>query len=259
MLVNHRAHEIKREYSMLGDTHIIIGSERFAAEVRDPRSLRSRRASVGIGEGPQKIIAPMPGKVVRLMVAEKDEVEAGQGILVVEAMKMQNEIKSPEEGPGSEDYGRRGQPRESRRHDGHRRIDYSTAEKLILLKIRALLLRSRTLEDRISEVILDLGIVAQRLVVSRTQQLFAALPQLGLDGLLHRRIAHLPLSRRLSADQTDDAETSQFARIASGQRRAVLPCLELGNRLGGLAIRLEEDSGTKPRSPPFAEVSGCSL
>ena len=41
MLVNHRAHEIKREYSMLGDTHIIIGSERFAAEVRDPRSLRS--------------------------------------------------------------------------------------------------------------------------------------------------------------------------------------------------------------------------
>ena len=98
MLVDNRAHEIKREYSMLGDTHIIIGSERFAAEVRDPRSLRSRRAAAGIGEGPQKIIAPMPGKVVRLMVAEKDEVEAGQGILVVEAMKMQNEIKSPKKG-----------------------------------------------------------------------------------------------------------------------------------------------------------------
>ncbi|MGA2960732.1 MAG: biotin/lipoyl-containing protein [Candidatus Korobacteraceae bacterium] len=98
LLVNHRAHEIKREYSMLGDTHIIIGSERFEAEVRDPRSLRSRRASAGVGEGPQKILAPMPGKVVRLMVAEKNEVEAGQGILVVEAMKMQNEIKSPKKG-----------------------------------------------------------------------------------------------------------------------------------------------------------------
>ena len=98
MLVNNRAHEIKREYSMMGDTHIIIGSERFAAEVRDPRSLRSRRAEAGVGEGPQKILAPMPGKVVRLMVAEKDEVEAGQGLLVVEAMKMQNEIKSPKKG-----------------------------------------------------------------------------------------------------------------------------------------------------------------
>ena len=98
MLVNNRAHEIKREYSTLGDTHIIIGSERFDAEVRDPRSLRSRRAAAGLGEGPQKIVAPMPGKVIRLMVAEKDEVEAGQGIVVVEAMKMQNEIKSPKKG-----------------------------------------------------------------------------------------------------------------------------------------------------------------
>jgi biotin carboxyl carrier protein len=43
-------------------------------------------------------MAPMPGKVVRLLVAEKDAVEAGQGILVVEAMKMQNEIKSPKKG-----------------------------------------------------------------------------------------------------------------------------------------------------------------
>jgi biotin carboxyl carrier protein len=40
----------------------------------------------------------MPGKVVRLLVAEKAEVEAGQGVLVVEAMKMQNEIKSPKKG-----------------------------------------------------------------------------------------------------------------------------------------------------------------
>ena len=40
----------------------------------------------------------MPGRVVRLLVAEKSEVEAGQGIVVVEAMKMQNEIKSPKKG-----------------------------------------------------------------------------------------------------------------------------------------------------------------
>src|ERR1035438_5019961 len=40
----------------------------------------------------------MPGRIVRLLVAENSEVEAGQGIVVVEAMKMQNEIKSPKNG-----------------------------------------------------------------------------------------------------------------------------------------------------------------
>ncbi len=98
MLVENRAYEIKREYSALGDSSIVIGPERFAAEVRDPRSLRSRRAAASLGEGPQKIIAPMPGKVIRILLGEKSPVEAGQGILVMEAMKMQNEIKSPKKG-----------------------------------------------------------------------------------------------------------------------------------------------------------------
>ena len=98
MLVDNRAYEIKREYSILGDSNVVIGSERFSAEVRDPRSLRSRRAAASGGEGPQKIIAPMPGKVIRILAPEKTPVEAGQSILVVEAMKMQNEIKSPKKG-----------------------------------------------------------------------------------------------------------------------------------------------------------------
>jgi biotin carboxyl carrier protein len=93
-----RQYEAKREYSLLGETHVIIGSERFFAEVRDPRSLRSRRAAAGHEAGPAKIIAPMPGKIVRLIAAEGDEVEVGQGLVVVEAMKMQNEIKSTKKG-----------------------------------------------------------------------------------------------------------------------------------------------------------------
>ncbi len=93
-----RHYEAKREYSLLGETHIIVGSERFRAEVRDPRSLRSRRAAAGAEAGPAKIIAPMPGKIVRLLVAEGEEVEAGQGLVVVEAMKMQNEIKATKKG-----------------------------------------------------------------------------------------------------------------------------------------------------------------
>jgi biotin carboxyl carrier protein len=98
ILHNGRNYEAKREYSLLGETHIIVGSERFAAEVRDPRSLRSRRAAAGAEAGPARIIAPMPGIVIRLLVSQGDEVEAGQGVAVVEAMKMQNELKSSKKG-----------------------------------------------------------------------------------------------------------------------------------------------------------------
>jgi biotin carboxyl carrier protein len=49
-------------------------------------------------EGRQEILAPMPGKVIRVLAAVGDAVEAGQGLLVVEAMKMQNEIRSPKSG-----------------------------------------------------------------------------------------------------------------------------------------------------------------
>jgi biotin carboxyl carrier protein len=75
-----------------------VGSTRFGVVVRDPRSLRSRRDGAGDEKGPKKVIAPMSGRVVRLLASEGAEVEAGQGIVVVEAMKMQNEIKSPKKG-----------------------------------------------------------------------------------------------------------------------------------------------------------------
>jgi biotin carboxyl carrier protein len=94
--IGNLAYEIKLE-RVASDLHLWVGSTRFAAEVRDPRSLRGR-ARTGDDQGPRKIAAPMPGKVVRLMVREGDEVEAGAGVAVVEAMKMQNEIKSPKKG-----------------------------------------------------------------------------------------------------------------------------------------------------------------
>jgi biotin carboxyl carrier protein len=76
----------------------VIGSACYAVDVQDPRSLRTRRAAGGGEAGPQQLTAPMPGKIVRVMVAEKDEVKVGQGVLVMEAMKMQNEMKSPKDG-----------------------------------------------------------------------------------------------------------------------------------------------------------------
>jgi biotin carboxyl carrier protein len=97
LLVDGHAYEIKREQTAT-DLHMWVGSSRFAVELRDPRSLRSRQRAAGDEKGPRKILAPMPGRIVRLLVAENSEVEAGQGIVVVEAMKMQNEIKSPKKG-----------------------------------------------------------------------------------------------------------------------------------------------------------------
>ncbi len=98
VLVDSKAYEIKRERSLQGELHMVIGSARYAVDVQDPRSLRTRRAVAVAEAGPQKVKAPMPGKIVRIMVNEKDEVKAGQGIIVMEAMKMQNEMKSPKDG-----------------------------------------------------------------------------------------------------------------------------------------------------------------
>jgi biotin carboxyl carrier protein len=98
VLVGGKAYEVKRERSLQGELHLVIGSARYAVDVQDPRSLRSRRATGGSETGPRKLTAPMPGKIVRIMVAVGDEVKAGQGIIVMEAMKMQNEMKSPKDG-----------------------------------------------------------------------------------------------------------------------------------------------------------------
>lgn len=94
--IGNKAYEVKCE-RVGGDVHIWVGSRRFAAEVRDPRSLRSRTRAVD-DHGPRRLTAPMPGKVVRILLSQGAEVEAGAGVLVVEAMKMQNEVKSPKKG-----------------------------------------------------------------------------------------------------------------------------------------------------------------
>jgi biotin carboxyl carrier protein len=94
--IGNLAYEVKSE-RVGDDLHLWVGSSRFVVEIRDPRSLRGRTRA-GDDHGPRKIVAPMPGKVVRLLVGEGDSVEAGGGVAVVEAMKMQNEIKSPKKG-----------------------------------------------------------------------------------------------------------------------------------------------------------------
>jgi biotin carboxyl carrier protein len=70
----------------------------FQVEIFDPRSWRRGRGAGIELEGRQQLIAPMPGKIVRVLVVAGQKVSAGEGLLVIEAMKMQNEIRSPKSG-----------------------------------------------------------------------------------------------------------------------------------------------------------------
>jgi biotin carboxyl carrier protein len=83
--------------TVLAPGTIQVNGRIFSVEVFDPRELRQRSGTSG-SQGRQSVAAPMPGKVVRLLVAAGDLVEARQGLIVVEAMKMQNEMKSPKAG-----------------------------------------------------------------------------------------------------------------------------------------------------------------
>ena len=80
-----------------GRLFVEIRGSRFEVEIRDPRQTGSRSRGLH-REGRQQVTSPMPGKVVRSLVAEGDQVAAGQGLIVVEAMKMQNELKAPKPG-----------------------------------------------------------------------------------------------------------------------------------------------------------------
>jgi biotin carboxyl carrier protein len=95
ILIDGRSYDAMVERT--GDSFVVLlGGHRFEIEVRDPR--RWSRKSALRGHGIATLSAPMPGKVVRVLVAAGDPVEAGQGVLVVEAMKMQNEMKAPRAG-----------------------------------------------------------------------------------------------------------------------------------------------------------------
>jgi biotin carboxyl carrier protein len=98
VILNGAAFEIHIAPSPDGTYKLQTGPNEFQVDVRDPRAWRGNLPGGHEAEGRQQILAPMPGKVIRLLVKAGDEVEAGQGLIVVEAMKMQNEIRSPKKG-----------------------------------------------------------------------------------------------------------------------------------------------------------------
>ncbi len=80
------------------ESAVHLSGHRIPFRIDDPQSLKSRRSHAAGVDGPRTIKASMPGRVVRLLAQEGDAVEAHQGIVVIEAMKMQNELKAPKAG-----------------------------------------------------------------------------------------------------------------------------------------------------------------
>jgi biotin carboxyl carrier protein len=96
VLLDGRSYDARVERA-IGHLIVSVQGHRFEIEVQDPRRWSPNAASRRGGDI-ETVRAPMPGKVVRVLVAPGDTVEAGQGVMVVEAMKMQNEMKASRTG-----------------------------------------------------------------------------------------------------------------------------------------------------------------
>lgn len=77
---------------------IVVNGKRIAVNLQDPKRLSHNGNAAGQAGGRIELTSPMPGKVVRVILQQGDDVAEEQGVLVVEAMKMQNEIQSPKAG-----------------------------------------------------------------------------------------------------------------------------------------------------------------
>ena len=78
--------------------HVNVNGQTFDVRLRDPKQFSGGHTGGEGNDDPVSVSTPMPGKVVKLLVQQGDSVIAGQGLAVVEAMKMQNELRSPKAG-----------------------------------------------------------------------------------------------------------------------------------------------------------------
>ena len=95
LILGDSSHEIS-VHKRNGDLEIVVGGQAYSARVRDERAMKIAAAGGGASEGAAGAIvrAPMPGVVVGIGVGVGDEVSPGQGVVTLEAMKMENELKS---------------------------------------------------------------------------------------------------------------------------------------------------------------------
>lgn len=98
VIINDRVYRCAPNRLPDGTTEIIVNGEHIPVSVVDPKRRAVGSNGAASGSGKAVLTAPMPGKVVKLLVAVGDEVVSEQGLMVVEAMKMQNEVQSPRAG-----------------------------------------------------------------------------------------------------------------------------------------------------------------
>ncbi len=91
--------EAKQDRTSPGEVfEVTLRGRSYDVSVIDPKRLRSAQSAGAHHHGAAEIVSPMPGKIVRVLVEPGAQVEAGAGVVVVEAMKMQNEMKAPKAG-----------------------------------------------------------------------------------------------------------------------------------------------------------------
>jgi biotin carboxyl carrier protein len=81
-----------------GEFGVLVNGRQMLLSIAESGRARVRGGRAAHGQGPQRLTAPMPGKVVKVLVAPGDMVQAGQGLVVVEAMKMENELRAVKAG-----------------------------------------------------------------------------------------------------------------------------------------------------------------
>lgn len=97
LLIEHRSHEALIE--LAGDTmNVLLNGRMYGAQVQDERARRLTQASGGTHSGEVQIKSPMPGLIVATPVSEGQTVKKGQTVIVLESMKMENELKAPRDG-----------------------------------------------------------------------------------------------------------------------------------------------------------------
>ncbi len=97
LILEGRSHDVSVSPNA-GGFQVVVDGESFQVGLVDPRRDGPATSGRTQSDGPVAVSAPMPGKVVRVLAAEGEDVGQGQGLVVVEAMKMQNELTSPKSG-----------------------------------------------------------------------------------------------------------------------------------------------------------------
>jgi biotin carboxyl carrier protein len=95
LIVDNRSFEIEVDNTD-DEYRVLVDGRNYHINMVDERRMRVGAAQAGMQlQGRQKVSVPMPGKVIAILVSEGDQVEKGQGLVIVEAMKMENEVHSP--------------------------------------------------------------------------------------------------------------------------------------------------------------------